>query len=100
MTDWWALIHRDAVKIFKVLMEQEESSLVVLGRFDRPKNESQDWWDDVFFISTSTEPDAYHSFLTRYWTEYGHGRATSEMREPWPPFAGRIGACSDLLSIA
>ena len=88
VTDWRALIQRDAVKMFKVLMEQEGASLVVLGRFDRPRNESQDWRDDVFFISTSTEPDAYHSFLTRNWTEYGQGRATSEMQEPWPPFAG------------
>ena len=96
VTDWQALIHRDAVKISKVLMQQEGSSVVVLGRFDRPKNESQDWRDDVFFISTSTEPEDYHSFLTRNWTEYGRGFATSEMRQPWPPFAGRIGACSDL----
>lgn len=96
VTDWRTLIHPDAVKIFKVLMEQEGSSFVVLGRFDRPKNESQNWQDDIFLISTSTEPDAYRSFLTRQWTEYGHGRATSETREPWPPFAGRIGACSDM----
>jgi len=96
VTDWRALIRHDAVKIFKLLIEQEGSSVVVLGRFDRPNKESRDWRDDVFFVTTSTEPDAYRSFLTRYWAEYGHGRATSEMREPWQPFAGRIGACSDL----
>jgi hypothetical protein len=36
VTDWRALIHRSAVKISKVLMEHEGSSVVVLGRFDRP----------------------------------------------------------------
>lgn len=96
VTDWRALIHRSAVKISKVLMEHEGSSVVVLGRFDRPKQESPDWRDDVFFMSPSTEESEYHAFLTRNWGVYGTPRATPEMLQPWPPFAGRIGACSDL----
>ncbi len=96
VTDWQALIHRSAVKISKVLMEHEGSSVAVLGRFDRPKQESPDWRDDVFFMSPSTEEGEYDAFLTRNWGVYGTPRATPEMLQPWPPFAGRIGACSDL----
>src|ERR1700740_1917064 len=77
-------------------MQQEGSSIVALGRFDRPKKESQDWRDDVFFVSPSTKTDEYTSFLTRNWAEFGQQRATPDMREPWRAFAGRIGACSNL----
>jgi hypothetical protein len=96
VTDWRSLIHRSAVNIFKALMEYEEASVVVLGRFDRPKQESPDWRDDVFFMSLSTEEGEHHAFLTRNWGVYGTPRATPEMLQPGPPFAGRIGACSDL----
>jgi hypothetical protein len=95
VADWRYLIHRLTVNVSKVLMEQEGSSVVALGRFDKPRTGPQDWREDVFFISTSTEPDDYQSFLRRNLAEFAPNRATPETREPWV-FAQRIGACSDL----
>lgn len=94
--DFRHLKYPAAVEIFKLLMKEEGSSVVVLGRFDRPKKESQDWRDDVFFVSPTTQVDEYMTFLNRYRAEYGNRRATPEMREPWHVFAERIGVCSNL----
>jgi len=95
VTDWRALIHRSTVEISKALIELEGSSVVALGRLDRPRTGPQDWREDVFFISAATQPDKYHSFLRRNSAEFGLKRETPETREPWA-FAQRIGVCSDL----
>src|ERR1700740_2843751 len=89
--DFLNLFHWKSVELCKELMQQEGSSIVALGRFDRPKKESQDWRDDVFFVSPSTKGDDYWSFLSRNMLELRHLHATPEMREPWRVFAGRIG---------
>lgn len=94
--DWRNLIHRTAVNISRVLMEDEGSSVVVIGRFDRPNEEPQDWRQDAFFVSASTEPEEYHSFITRNLASYGLSHAPPEIRQPWGPYAQRIGASSDL----
>jgi len=94
--DFLNLFHWKAVELCKALMQQEGSTIVALARFDRPKKESQDWRDDVFFVSPSTKGDDYMEFLKRNWAEFGQLRATPDMREPWMVFAERVGACSNL----
>jgi len=94
--DFLNLFHWTAVELCKALMQQEGSSIVALGRFDRPKKETEDWRDDVFSVSPSTKGDDYMTFQTRNWVEFAQQRATPDMREPWRVFAERIGACSNL----
>lgn len=94
--DFLNLFHWKAVELCKALMQQEGSSIVAIGRFDRPKKESQDWRDDVFFVSPLTKGDDYVEFLTRNFLEFAQQRVRPDMREPWRVFAGRIGACSNL----
>jgi hypothetical protein len=94
--DFLNLFHWTAVELCKALVQQEGSSIVALGRFDRPKKESQDWRDDVIIVSPSTTGDDYVAFLTRNFLEFAQQRATPDMREPWRVFAERIGVCSNL----
>ncbi|MHB1954483.1 MAG: hypothetical protein ACYCOU_12120 [Sulfobacillus sp.] len=94
--DFERLVRQNTVDLLKALIALEGSSVATIARFEDVGKETQDWRDDVFFVSASTTADAYWSFIRRNTAEFGQKRATPGMRAPWLIFAERLGACSDL----
>lgn len=102
VADFRRIFSPGIVGLFRWLMGAETAHTVAVACFQQsrvsaPERQGQatDWRDDVFFVTANTDESAYQSFIRRNWSEYGHLKATLEMRPPWLIFAEVLGACSD-----
>ena len=94
--DFERLVRQNTADLLRALIELEGASVAAVARFEEIGKETQDWRDDVFFVSGSTNTDEYWAFIRRNAVEFGQKRATPDMRAPWLIFAERIGSCSDV----
>jgi hypothetical protein len=94
--DFQRLIRNDTVNLLHTIMRFERSTTTVIATFTEIARTETDWRSNCFFVTESTNPIDYWSFIRANLFEFSQPHPPSNLRAPWWVFAKTIGACSEL----